>query len=382
MAELTLRNARTSIERGIVRALANAYKVRQPAAATVAALRLLTSASIPHDTYRVVTASGVAYRWDRYSASADNGTSIIKPLDLLATKPGRWLSTGSEVSSGYLKQVEAYNGQGAIEDVCERLLGQKPSVLVVWTGANHKLESWNHGALWYYDCDFDIWVFASNLRDGFETEEGSSVSAELSADPGVNAVLGDIKTILAGSTYDLESVAYTDLGKETRIAEDQASRTALERLSITVRATLHNPDTDLEELDDTFIVVQHQLAETPENLRAGIGPDDYVVSGCAIPTGGSLTQTPDAGSAYVGSSLVSVVQTAHTFGATKHTYRDLAADGTYSYTEVDYYQTPPDPEDGTLRVGVTVTDGSSVTFDRILADSLIDYGEPYNVPPP
>lgn len=382
MAELTLRNARTSIERGIVRAIANAYKVRAPAVATVAALRALPSAGIPHDTYRYVTSATVCYRWNRYSSATDDGINVLKPNDLVSGKPGRWLVTSSAIQTGYLKSVQAYNGAAAIEDVVEKLLGQSPSVLVVWTSGDHKIESQNPGALWWYLCNFDIWVIGSNLRDGFETEEGSDVPAEALADPGVNQILGDVKYVLAGADYDLESVSYTQLGQEMRIAEDQASRQALEKLSVQVHASIHKPDTDLVDFPDPgSLYVQYQEADTPENLGERVGPTDYIRTGCTMPTGSSLTQTPDAGTAYVGSTLITVTAGAKTFTANKFTYRDLKLDGTYTYTEVGPYGTPADPAVDTLRVGVTVTDGTNVIFDRILADSLIDYGPPDQVPP-
>ncbi len=381
MAELTLRNARTEIQRGIVRAISNAYKVRLPAAATPAALRLLPSLPNVHDSYRVVTSLGKAFRWARYNTSTDNGTSIIKPADVAADKPGRWVITSSAITSGYLKTVQAYNGAEEIGDVAEQMIGQRPAVLVVWTQGDHKLQSQNPAALWWYLCSFDIYVFATNLRDLAETEEGSEVSAEASADPGINQILGDLKSVLAGADYSLESVSHTDLLTEERIDVDQGSRTAIEKLGIKVHATLYNPDDDLTTIDVGSLYIQKQLAETPENLGAGIGPEDYVVSGGAIPLGESLTQTPDPVEAYVGSTLVSATPAAHTFTANSYTFRDLKADGTYRYTAQSPYAAAPSVASGELRIGITQTSSSGVVYDRITADSLIDYGPPDQVPP-
>jgi hypothetical protein len=188
-----------------------------------------------------------------------------------------------------------------------------------------------------------------------------------------------VKTALAGADYGLEGVAQTRLGDEMRIVEDQASRTALEKLSVVVLATLYNPDTDLVALANPM-KIQEQLADTPANVRAGIGPDNYITAGCTMPTGTGLTKTPDAGSVYVGSALVTVIQDPVTFSANKNIYRDIDSSGNYHYTEVGYYETPSDPVTGRLRIGVSVTDGSSVIFDRLLADSLINYGDAFDVP--
>lgn len=370
MADLDPRTARRTIEQAIVDQLSLAYQVRQPAVATVSALRAVTSASLPENVLRYCTASGKCFRWNRFSSSADDGASVIKPTDLDSSKPGRWLITTSTVTSGYAKGVRLYNGEGSDEAALDKLISSRPLFLVVFQKAENQNQSTFPGILYRYLCTFDIWALSSCLRPGVEGLEGSNVSAEASADPGVIAMIGDIKLSLAGSNLSITGVEFTVLGDEAEIANNQGQRTFIEKVTVTVHSTVQYPSTN-----DTTVGsfdINYRLAETPDGETATFA-SDYLTSGYTIPLGNGFTKTPASGTAYVGTTLVSSSPSAHTFSANKWTYRDLATDGTFTYSEIDPGFAEPSQANGTLRVGVTATDASGVALDRILCDSLIDY---------
>jgi phage gp37-like protein len=371
---LTPRTARTTIEKAIVSAISLALKYRYPQINDTADLRLLVSNATPHNALRFMVSKGVCYKFNRYTNNADDNDQYIKPTDVGSTKPGRWVKTNSKNEFGYLKTVEAYNGQSDIESVIEKLIGQRPSVLVVWTGADHKTRSVKPGALYWYECNFDIWAIGTNYRDQDEAEEGSEVLTEYAADPGVNQIIGDLKQTLAGINYGIEGVDRTELRDEQRIASDLAQRTALERLGITVYATLNIADDASDIITINSIAIQKQLADAPV-IGGPIGPGNYILYGYRYNFPSGLTATMSPGSAYVGTNLISSSPAVHSFTPNKHTYRDLKLDGTFIYTTVDPYFVPAQAPN-TLRVGVTVTNASSITFDQLLASSLIDYGSP------
>lgn len=379
MADLSLRNARTTIERAIAQTLQYAVQVRHAAVASVAALRAVASASVPPDAIRYVTAAAYCYQFKRYQTGDDDGNATIKPTDITSGQ-GRWVKTTSVITSGYAKTVQLYNGEFSIEEVTERLLGQRPAIMVIWKGADHKISSMIPGSLYWYICDAEIWAMSSNLRPAQEVLEGSGIAAELSADPGVISIIGDIKSALAGSALGTTGVDRTEIYKESTVVSDLAQRVFIEKLAIKVFSTVQNPDTDSVTLPDVrAIEIQYRKAETPDGVGE-IGTTNYITSGYTMPVGTGLTKTPDYGSAYISTTLVSSSPAAKTFTASKWTYRDLRPDGTYKYTETSANAPAPDVSQGMFRIGVTVTDASDVVWDRILAHSLIDFGGVDKIP--
>lgn len=378
MADLTFRTARTLIERGIIETISLPYQTRLPTVADVAALRAIASKSTPPDSLRYVTAQGYCYRFKRFATGTDDSDTIIKPSDI-TTGNGRWLKTTSAVTSGYLKQVQLYNDSADVESIIERLLGQRPSVLVVWTSTDEKPKSTSPGALYWSKYYFDIWVFCTSLREDGEALEGSGIAAELAKDPGVNAIIGDVKSVIAGSALGVTGVSYAEITKEEPILVDLSQRTAVQKLSITVYATVHQPDTDLVTLDSVRAIdAQWQTVTGTGN----VGASNYVVSGLTVPTATGLTQTIASGSAYVSTTLVSPIAQAFTFPASKYTYLDLKSDGTWVGQSVAFGQDAPTTTTGALRVWVVATDAAGVTGSNMLSSSQIDYGTPQQIPKP
>jgi len=369
MADLDVRTARTTIETAIIDALSLAYQARLPAAATASALRALASTGLADRSLRVLTSNGFTYRFSRFSLATDDGNAVIKPTDVNVSKPGRWLKTASTVTSGYAKDVLLYAGESSEEEILDRLLGRRPAFLLVWTGSENKNNSTMPGVLYWYECRFDIWALSTNLRPGNEAIEGSGVAAETAADPGAIAMIGDAKLALAGSDLSTPGVANVWVGDEAPLINDLGQRVYVQKLSIKVLASLEYPDTSLTTFDSAQVT--YQLASTPDGGE--IGTSNYLVSGYGVHVGTGFTKFPDAGSAYVGSTLVSSTPVAYTFPANKDTYRDLRVDGTFAYSVVNKYAAPPTQPANTLRVGVTQTNSTGVAVDKILCNSLVTY---------
>lgn len=81
--------------------LQEAAKAVGPAVADIAALRAIASANRPPYQSRFVVTQGNPYRFYPDELTADNGTNIIKPDDLSALDPGRWvLDDASQILHG------------------------------------------------------------------------------------------------------------------------------------------------------------------------------------------------------------------------------------------------------------------------------------------
>ena len=257
MADLTLDNSATLIERAVFNRLNRAYRARLPAAADVAALRAMVTRGSEittnvfagyqredHDLV-YVTSKLVCYEWDTFSTAADDGDATVKPTD--AGSNGRWLKTTSTVQTGYLRDVRLYEGEQTEKEFLERLLARLPSMAVRWVGANNVPKSQIPGALYRYETDLEVWAASTNLRGGplAEGVVGSSIAAELAADPGVNTVLGHVKKALAGATGEAlgqPGIAYCEIGREQPVYRSLAERRFVYSLAVQVRATVHAPD--------------------------------------------------------------------------------------------------------------------------------------------
>lgn len=371
MPDLSIRTARTTIERGIVDTLTAAYKIRTASIATPATLRAINSVATPHQTLRYVTSLGYVFRFNRFSTSSDDGTTVLKPDDVLSSNPGRWLNTLSTIQAGYAKDVIVYSGESTVEEISERLFAQRPAFLVVWEGADHNVKSTSPGALYKYLCRFNIWAISSNFRAQDQAQEGSDIASEAtsSSDPGVIAMIGDAKAALAGSNLGVTGVDYAEITREYRIVSDLSQRIFVDAIGLTVYATLHNPDTGLVTLDDigTFAVQWQKAAGNGSN-----GGEDYAKTDFSVATGAGFTQTVSAGSAYVGATLVAVTAQSLSFPASSYTYLDLKSDGTWLQSSVAPGQTEPTKLVGTLRLLIVATDDTGVTGSVMLGNSLVN----------
>lgn len=376
---LTFRNARTTVENLLVDRLAEAYALKMPVAADVATLRARASSALPEQLPKLVyvTAAGFLYRWRSWSTLADNGTTVIKPNDKTGSLPGRWIRTSSTTQTGYLEVCDLYNDDDNSEDVIEeRIYGKKPALLVSWVRTEHKAKSHRPGALYWGVMHFQILAVCESLRGEQYTRQGSGSAAEAAKDPGTAAILGDVKELLAGMAGEVlgeADVAHIEIGDEETVLKDLARRTFVEAIAIEVRFTNLHPDTDTIALADPFeFENQLQLAQTQPG--ATFDSQNYVTAGLGVPLGASLTQTIDGGEGFIAGAAFTANPTAKTFTASKATYRYLHPNGAWVFVETEFGQDRPTTPAGTMLVGVTLTDGSAVKFDRILADSLINYG--------
>lgn len=269
MADLTFRTAVTLVERAVLDAANRAYRRRLPPAATTAALRATAVKGAGAAGYQrtdrelvYVTSKGVCYEWSTASSAADDDDQVVKPIDAATT--GRWLKTASTVQSGYLADVRLYEGEQTESEFLERLLARIPAVGVRWLRSRNEPRSQVPGALYRHEADFELWAVSSSLRGGSlpEAVVGSGVAAEAAADPGVNAVIGDLKALFAGLTGEAmgqPGIAYCEIGEEAPVYRSLAERRFVYSLGVQVRATVHGPDAAadsvaLDEIDVSFSI--------------------------------------------------------------------------------------------------------------------------------
>jgi hypothetical protein len=278
MADLTLRNAASLLERALFNTINRAYRKRLPHVADITALRAAptrgaSASGFARSDFDLIYVASVrlAYEWSTSSSAPDDGDLIVKPSDAGAT--GRWLRTPSTVQTGYLVGVRLYEGEQSEEEVLDRLLGQAPAVAIRWLSASHTPKSQIPGALYRYETDFDLWVVSSNYRGSAlpEAVVGSPVAGEAAFDPGANAMIGDLKRLLAGTTGEelgQPGIAYVEIGKEEPVYRSLAERRFVFGLGVRVHASVANPDDDDVTADE--LALQYQLD------GADYGPPDLL----------------------------------------------------------------------------------------------------------
>ena len=278
MADLTFKTCDTLIERAIFNKINRDLRRRLPPVATVALLRAQatkgsSSAGYARQDYELIycAAKGVCYEWSTASSAADDGDLVIKPTDAGTT--GRWLKTTSTVQSGYLIAVRLYEGETTEAELFERLISQRPSVAIRWEGSDHVVKSQVAGALYRYESNFDIWAISSNLRGSAMSEAivGSAVPAELTSDPGVNAIIGDVKKSLAGNDLSQAGIAYCEIGRQAPVYRSMSERRFVFSLAVQVRATVQNPDDAGDDIEVDSLSNQYSMDGVTD-----YGPPDIV----------------------------------------------------------------------------------------------------------
>lgn len=377
MSDLLITTCNTQVEEALQTTILLALGKRLTVA-TNTALKALASNARAEDELAYNTAAGYVYRFNRYATTADNATTVLTPTD--APTVGRWLRTASTSSSGYVNEVALYEGVPEESRILETLTGRVPSVLIVWVGDDYEPRSQIPGALYRARMSYQIWCCSRNLRPERQGRTGSQISAESTLDPGVNKILGDLRSALAGDDLDQDGVDWVEIQSAERIlASKIRERCYIYRLDIEVRATIHNPESDLVTLDDPrSIDVQYQLGDLHGEDEHD--PDNYRVSGITVPVASGLTQSIASGTAYIDGTLVTYAGQSKAFTASKATYRDLSSAGTLTFVEAALDSEEPDVTSGALRIGVTLTSASAVTDDRILAPSLENLGSPDRIP--
>lgn len=379
----------------IMAALARTLRLKLQTRLTVAnitALRAVTTVGASNTkTFRpgdpvYVTSVGEVYEWSPTTTTADNGSSVIRPTDVSASLPGRWLETTSTVSLGYLKAVNFWQGETKKTEFQARIYAARPSVAIVFESAENDPRSTVPGAVYDYTCRFSMWCIDENMRPDYEAFFGSGYTGETTAHPGAIAVMGDVKKALADENKRLEDKLDLDggikvikLGQEDVEDADLAERVMVLSLGVEVIASVDNPDSDDEHQEMTSLYVQPQLGQL--HAEDELDRDNVVVTGYRFAPQMGLTATPEDGTAIVDGTEVSTTAAAHTFGAGVDCYIDVDNTGALTFTEVSNDHDEPDQADGTLRVGRVVTDASGIVRFEYIAATLRDFGDAFRVIP-
>lgn len=385
---LDVRNAITTVEAALLEVIELAFKVRLPAQATVAALRTaFTVKLLGHRALVYVTGESRVYRWDRYSTAADDGVNVIAPTPLSAA--GRWLRVSSPVNygpnynaplqskqTGYLKTVTLYRGDELAAEMQEKADGNTPFVLIEWMGDSPKPMSLLPGALYDDTHNFNLLIGSFCARNSNTNPWGSPLAAEATEDPGPNAIIGDLRYVLAGVALGIPHVVHVEIGDARKVDEDLEDRLLLYSLAVSVRIGFTIPDEDLEPL---VVQVTPRLADHPPPK---FDPLNYVAQGYFLEEGigAGLSRTFGEGIAFISGAAISSTPDPVTFTADRDTYRDLKPDGTFAYTAVAVGAAAPPLTAGALRLAVTRTAAAEVLSDTWLCSSSHQYGLPFTVP--
>lgn len=396
---LDVRTAQTELEDALRDAVLYALGRRIANVANVAALRAFpsrghTGSSLHDDCLAVIVVANVvtaSYRWSQGSSAADNGTTVIKPDDVVGN--GRWLSWTSTMrfspevggDSFYLHEIE----QGPVEcvivldkatekkDINALITGQVPSVVIEATDDTPVDMTYMTGHRWDTDFGFTISVIAQNLRDRRQAAQGSSLDSAV----GANGIDGAIVALLAGTTLNsvLDAVRNVRVGRGFNWFSTEGQRRVIRSRSYSVIATETNPAAPNDIGPAEQIDAQPELTELGET-DPPFDMDNHVSSGITVPLGAGLTKFVAAGTAFIDGDEITYAGEFVTFSANVDAYRDLKDDGTLVVTEVAHGAPAPSLTAGALRVGVTETDSSGVLSDRYIAASRIPLGNPIEIP--
>lgn len=398
MSALANRTALARIQDVLLTAIDTALRVRTYSVDSIAALRAVASTgpsgmpSIGPDTLALVGGSGL-YRWSRFSTASDDGAAVVKPTD--GGTAGRWLQQANpggstplclrgddvtSLSSGYLKDVILFEG-GVDDEFIERTAARVPAVAIDWTSMAKERAGNNAGQLSKCDFSFLIWIIDENLRGDMTASRGSEVVAEAARSPGAYAIGGDISDLLDGALGEQlgeQGITICRTGNLSIVEKKQKGRRVILALELGVWATISRSGSNAI----TMAGLDTQMQDAAARSSTAVDPDNVLISGLRISVGSGLSRAPSNGSAKVGGTTVAVTGAAlHTFDAWSDTYRDLADDGTITYTAVPIDAEPPAQADGTLRLGCTRTDSAGATRDVLLAPLLRDTGPVITIAP-
>jgi hypothetical protein len=396
---LDIRTAQTQLENLLRDTILQALGTRIAQQASIAALRAFGSVgaggSIAHTDDTLVTVAGspvLAFRWSSESTAADNGTTVIKPTDAGAN--GRWIAwvtplrfsltvagdsvTLDQITSGPLRRVIVLDQNMTNDDVKVLLAGEVPAVIIEATDDNPSEATFATGR-WLTEYEFTITVVAENLRNRREAAQGSLVPGETV--PGANALDGFIKALLCGVQLSaVESgIRNTHIGRGHNWKSELGQRRVMRARAYTLQVTEQFPNAPNETQRQTEVDVQANTA-TLDQAKDTADPANYLKAGMAVAPAGGLTQPISAGSALIGGALVNFAGSTPTFTAYSDTYRDLLPNGTLTLIVVANGAPVPALTPTALRIGVTITNGISVTDDVIIAATQTAYGPRFVFP--
>lgn len=376
-------------------------------ATTIAALRAIPTVGASGLTQRnddeLVCIPGLpvlAFRWSQTATAADNGTTVIKPNDV--TGNGRWLSwtsplrfsqivggdatTLDQLTSGPLAKVIGLDKNLSVDEIVELLGGQVPAVVIQSDVDQPEDATLNVGHRYNTNYEFTVHVIVDNLRDRRQAAQGSDVASDavVDANLGANGLDGLIQALIVGTQLYGAIAGVTDAirnvrkGRGYNWVSDFAERRIIRSRAYSVMVTEEIPAYASDTVEPTDVFVQAELVDLHQ--QPSYDANNYLVSGCAPTVGSPLTQSLSAGTAVIAGATVSYAGGAVTFAAYSDTYRDLAANGTMTLTAVTAGGAPPAQAAGTLRIGVSTTNGSIVLSDVPLCQTQANFGPDFDIP--
>jgi hypothetical protein len=398
---LDVRNAQTTLENLVRDAILYALGVRLPAVASVAALRAVASRGASStvrtddDLICIVADDEVtgSFRWSSTSAASDNGTTVIKPTDVVSG-PGRWLRWDTdlrlaptvggnsyalhEFQTGCLKKVLVIDKDYSQEEILALIGNAVPSVIIDADGDDPESLTQITGHRYDTQYRFKVSVYAENLRDRRQAAQGSAVAGD--TDPGANTIDGWIKALLGGMQLSVvqDGIRNVVPGPCENLYSELMQRRVVRQRLYTLLVTEEYPAAPNDTTAAEEIDAQAEFAALHDQDEAD--PDNFVVSGIVVVPGTGLSKFVTSGTAYMSGTEVSYVSAAHTFTANTDTYRDLLSNGTLTFVEVPAGTTEPAVTANAMRIGVTRTDATSVTDDRYIAAVKYEYMNPAVIP--
>ena len=384
---MSVENLIGDVEAALVRLVRLGLGVRY-VSVDLAALAALSVVGAADGELRFVTAVGGVYEWLPYSTATPDGTAVIAPSSPPVDKlNGRWhkvltswgygaggLNLGAK-PSGFLRRVEAFSSDDGVEAALDKIYGLTPSVLVQFTGDDPQPLSNLPGTFYKTVLSFELFIANSNLRGVAAGTQGSRVAAD--ADPGAYATIGQLRKLICGVSPEsgIEGVERIEIGPARLVVEDCDRRLFFHSLGVTVRASFSIED---EDLTTGEIWVDPRLADAGPS--GSFDRQNYVASGCDLDhSDDPYAYTVRAGIVIVSGAGVATTDTAHTFTPDSDTYRDLGADGTWTFVAVPLYSDPPPVAPGCLRVAVTRADADRVFADLPLCSFSVPFGSPFRV---
>lgn len=394
-----IRLAQTIVENAIRDAILFALGKRFPSVATAAAVRALPSRGTSGGTIRddddlICIASGgvvsASYRWSTPSTSADDGTNVLRPDDVLVGEPGRWLKWTSPlrfepvvggnsyalhaIETGILEKVVILDQDMSVEDIERIIEGHTPSVVISASGDDPERLNL-HGFAFDTTYRFKITAIAQNLRDRREHAQGSTVDVSV----GANTIDGMIKALLHGTQLGevVDGVRMVTYGRGENWRSEFIQRRVFRTRDWDVALTEWHPPAPNDAGPVQGLTMQGELADLGEH--DAIDEGNYVTLGIRTSTGVGLTKTISAGTAKIAGATVNYAGQLKTFTASRDTYRDLLPAGTLVFLEVPVGDPAPAVTATALRIGFTRTDADSVVADTMIAASAVPYTNPYTI---
>lgn len=380
----------TTVERALHEVLLLRFQKRLDPVPDLAALKEAPTILVRDFDLRYVQIEGRCYKFDLHNPHPDDGFLVIQPQD----RPGlgRWLRVTNPATKGpntnaplaavydpkeaYCKQVLLHMADDASpQEALLRVFGQTPSILLEWIGDDPLYRSHVAGALYHDPLEFQVIVISECLRRGPWAQWGSPVANEATADPGMNAMIGQVRHLLAGAQLHIDGLESIEIGRASKFFEDLDQRIFAASVQLFVRTNWAIPDEDL--------VDPLRIQGEPKHLSDGpvFDPKNYVSMGYTIDPVPGFVRAPSPGTAFIQGQVVTSSPAPHTFSPLMETYRDLLPDGIFVYTAVPLGAKPPPVSPDCLRVGVTTTDAIAIVQDKLLCSYSVQYAPAMQILP-